>query len=162
MIRSTTWLAGIAAVGVTAVGAALMSQHLYGMQPCPWCVLQRLVFLAISIFALLGLLLRGPLRKAAIVALVLLTACGAAAALWQHFVAASAASCDLSLADRILSTMKLDENWPAVFMATASCSDAKVNLLGLPYEAWSLALYALIGAVAMRLLLPSHPRTAMR
>ena len=156
MIRRSLWLAGIAALGVAAVGAALISQHHYGMQPCPWCVLQRAIFLAISIAALLGLLLAGALRRVAIIALVVLTGCGAAAALWQHFVAASAASCDLTLADRIVGGMKLDQQWPDIFMATASCADAKVNLFGLPYEAWSLALFALMGAIGVRLLLPSR------
>ncbi len=55
MIRRTFWLAGVAAAGVAAVGAALVTQHVYGMQPCPWCVLQRAIFLAISIAALAGL-----------------------------------------------------------------------------------------------------------
>jgi disulfide bond formation protein DsbB len=53
--------------------------------------------------------------------------------------------------------LKLDEHLPEMFMATASCSDAKVNLFGVPYEFWSLALFALMGAVGVRLLLPSRP-----
>jgi len=156
VIRRAFWLAGVAAAGVAAVGAALVTQHVYGMQPCPWCVLQRAIFLAISIAALAGLLLPGVLRRLAIIALVLLTGCGAAAALWQHFVAANAAACDLTLADRIVGGMKLDAQWPEVFMATASCADARIDLFGLPYEAWSLALFALMGAVGVRLLLPSR------
>ena len=156
MNRSNAWLAGIALTGVAAVGAALVSQHLYGMQPCPWCILQRLIFLAISAAATLALALSGLARRLTLGVLVVLTGCGAAAALWQHFVSASAASCNLTLADRILSGLKLDETLPEVFMATASCSDAKVNLLGVPYEAWSLSLFALIGTIGVRLLLPSR------
>ena len=151
-------LAGIAAIGLAAVGAALVSQHVYGMQPCPWCVLQRAIFVAIGIAALLGLVLPGLARKAAALVLLLLAGCGAAAALWQHFVAASAASCNLTLAERIIGTLKLDQQWPEVFMATASCADAKVNLLGLPYEAWSLLLFVLVAAVALRLLLARRLR----
>ena len=66
-----------------------MSQHVFGMEPCPWCVLQRLVFVAIGVFALLGLAWRGAAgtRVAGGLAL-LLAAAGLAAALWQHFVAA--------------------------------------------------------------------------
>lgn len=154
MITTRTWLAGIAVAGVAAVAAALVSQHLYGMQPCPWCVLQRLIFLAISAAAAVAWLLHGRARLVALVLLVLLTGCGAASALWQHFVASSAASCNLTLADRIIGGMQLDAHWPEVFMATASCAEAQVDLLGLPYEAWSLALFALMGAVAVRLLLP--------
>jgi disulfide bond formation protein DsbB len=79
-----------------------------------------------------------------------------AAALWLHFVAASSASCDLTLADRIIGDLGLDARFPDVFMATASCADAKVDLLGLPYEVWALALFVLIGAAAVRLVLPSR------
>ena len=28
---------------------ALVSQHVFGMEPCPWCVLQRLIFVAIGV-----------------------------------------------------------------------------------------------------------------
>lgn len=157
MNHSRWMLGGVAAVSVAAVGAALVSQYVYNMQPCPWCVLQRVVFLAIAIVALVGLVLPGALRRLAVLLLVLLTGCGAAAALWQHYVAGNSASCNLTLADRIVGGLKLDEHLPEIFMATASCSDAKVNLFGLPYEAWSLALFALMGAVGVRLLLPSRP-----
>jgi disulfide bond formation protein DsbB len=157
-VNHSRWmLGGVAAVSVAAVGAALVSQYVYNMQPCPWCVLQRVVFLAIAIVALVGLVLPGALRRLAVLLLVLLTGCGAAAALWQHYVAGNSASCNLTLADKIVGGLKLDEHLPEIFMATASCSDAKVNLFGLPYEAWSLALFALMGAVGVRLLLPSRP-----
>ena len=150
------WLALIAVGGVAAVGAALVSQHVFGMQPCPWCVLQRVIFLAMAAAALAGLLLPGHARQAALVLLVLLAGCGAAAALWQHFVAAAAASCNMTLAEQIVAGMKLDEHWPEVFMATATCAEAKVDLFGLPYEAWSLALFALMGALGVRMLLPTR------
>lgn len=137
-------LAATAAVCLGAVGAALFTQYQWDMQPCPWCVLQRLVFVAIAAACLLGL--AAP-RLGAALALVLALA-GVAAALWQHFVAASAESCDLTLADRIMGATGLDAAFPEVFMAMASCADAKVDLLGLPYEAWSGMLFAAI-AVAM-------------
>ena len=120
------------------------------MQPCPWCVLQRLIFLAISAAALLALLLPGLLGTLSVWLLMALAGCGVAAALWQHFVAASAASCDLTLADRIMGALTLDAMWPEVFMATASCADAKVNLFGLPYEAWSGALFLLLLGAGLR------------
>ena len=153
MTRGSLWLAGIAAGGVAAVAAALVSQHVYGMQPCPWCVLQRAIFLAISLAALAGLLLPGVLRKLTLAILVLLAGSGVAAALWQHFVAAASASCNMTLADRIISALTLDEHLPEVFMATATCADAKVNLFGLPYEAWSGALFVVALLIGLKLLL---------
>ncbi len=149
------WL-GIAAAALAAVAAALVGQHVFGMQPCPWCVLQRLIMMLVAFTALFGALLvgRGNALSRAIAALVLLLAgSGAAAALWQHFVAARSDSCAMTLADRILSGSGLDSRWPEVFAAYASCADAKVALFGLPYEFWSLALFVLLGAAAARLAL---------
>jgi disulfide bond formation protein DsbB len=137
-------LAGVALGGVAAVGAALVSQHVFDMQPCPWCVLQRLIFLAVSAAAVVGLVWRSALGRRVSGGLVVgLALCGVAAALWQHFVAASSASCDLTLAERIVAATGLDGRFPEVFAAYASCADAAVDLAGVPYEFWSLLAFAL-------------------
>ena len=148
------WLAGIALACVLAVAAALFTQHALGMQPCPWCVLQRLVFLFIALLAVPGALSAAPLARVVSSALVVLGAvAGMAMALWQHFVSAASASCNLTFADRVMNATGLGERFPAIFAAYANCADAKVDLLGVPYEFWSLALFALIGLVAASLLL---------
>lgn len=147
----------MALVCIAAVGAALVSQHVYGMEPCPWCVLQRVVFLAIALACVIGLLWRGTIgRTLAAGASLLLAISGMAAALWQHFVAAASASCNLTLADRIVGGMRLDSLWPDAFSARASCADAAVNLFGVPYEFWSLLLFAGLAVVSVRLLLPAQ------
>ncbi len=142
-----------AGLSLVVVAAALYTQHALGMLPCPWCVLQRLVFVVVGTVALFGAAVNSPRVRRAAAALMLLGAlAGASAALWQHFVAASSTSCKLTLADRIMSTTGLDVLLPDVFGAWATCADAAVKLLGLPYEAWSLAVFVLLGAVAVRLL----------
>jgi protein dithiol:quinone oxidoreductase len=152
MSRANLLLA-IAAMCFAAVGAALVTQHVYDMQPCPWCVLQRLVFVVIGIVALLGLVWRSALGQRVMpFVLLLLSGSGIAAALWQHFVAASSASCNLTLADRIVSGLRLDAMLPDVFQATASCAEAAVDLAGVPYEFWSLALFIAIETAAVWLL----------
>lgn len=150
--RTTLLLAVTALVCVGAVGAALVSQHMFGMEPCPWCILQRIVFIAIALACDVGLLWRSPLGRRVAGALMLaLSACGAAAALWQHFKAAASASCNFTLADKVIVSMNLDGLLPEIFQPRASCADAAVNLLGVPYEFWSLLLFIAIGAVAARL-----------
>jgi protein dithiol:quinone oxidoreductase len=152
-LSRNAWLLLIAAASFGAVAAALLTQHVFDMQPCPWCVLQRLVFVAVGGVALLGLAWRSTLGQRALPLLLLaLCSAGIAAALWQHFVAAASASCNLTLADRIVSGLGLDAWLPQVFQATATCADAAVNLLGVPYEFWSLALLLLIEAAAAWLL----------
>jgi disulfide bond formation protein DsbB len=144
----------IATLCFAAVAAALVSQHVFDMQPCPWCVLQRLVFAVIGVIALLtwawptawGTRIGGA-------AMALFAVLGIAAALWQHFVAAASGSCNQTLADRIVSGIGLDGWLPEVFAARASCADAAVDLWGLPYEFWSLALFVLIAAAAARIAL---------
>jgi disulfide bond formation protein DsbB len=131
------------------VGLALATQHLWGMEPCPWCILQRLIFVLIALAALLGLLLG---RLFAGVLVLVSSLAGVAAALWQHFVAAASDSCKLTLAEKVIAGLGLDGSLPEVFQPRASCADAAVKLLGLPYEWWSLALFVLLGFAALRLL----------
>jgi disulfide bond formation protein DsbB len=152
--RHRAWPAGIAALCVAAVGAALVTQHAFDMQPCPWCVLQRLIFLSIAVLALATAAWPSPrTQRIGALGMSALAICGMAAALWQHFVAAASASCNQTLADRIVSGLGLDGWLPEVFQARASCADAAVNLGGLPYEFWSLALCALIALAAARMVL---------
>ena len=143
-----------AALSLGVVGTALYTQHALGMLPCPWCVLQRLIFVVVAAAALLGAALSSPAAgRAAAGAMLLGAVAGTGAALWQHFVATSDTSCKLTLADRIMSASGLDALLPDVFAAWASCADAAVKLWGLPYEAWSLAVFLLLAAVAVKLLL---------
>ena len=145
------WFSCIAFGCVAAVGAALVSQHVFNMQPCPWCALQRLILLAIAAVCLLaGVVGRSGRRIGGAVAL-LLALSGVMAALWQHFKAAASVSCNLTLADKILSGLQLDRALPDVFEPRASCADAAVNLLGVPYDFWSLALFVLVALAAARL-----------
>jgi disulfide bond formation protein DsbB len=153
--HSTLLLAGTAAGSLAAVGAALFGQHVQGMQPCPWCILQRLIFLTIAATALLTLAARLRWSEALRVgaALIgLLGLCGMAAALYQNLVAVHLPSCDMTLADRIVSGLGVDALAPELFEVRASCADAAVKLLGVPYELWSCLLFAVITAAAVLLL----------
>ncbi len=141
-------------ISLGAVGLALVTQHGFEMLPCPWCILQRMIFVAIAIAALPGALLASPAVRKASAALVLLLALGGiAAALWQHFVAAASASCNLTLADRIVTASGLDALLPGVFAPWASCADGATLLLGVPYEFYSLTLFVLSAAMTLWLLL---------
>ena len=74
---------------------------------------------------------------------------GIAAAMYQHFVAAKSDSCNLTLADKIVSGIGLDKLLPPVFEVRASCADAAVDLLHVPYEFWSLGLYVVLVVAAV-------------
>jgi disulfide bond formation protein DsbB len=138
---------------LAGVAVALLTQHALDMQPCPWCVLQRVIFVAIALAALPGLLAGGGAARWFSGPLMgVMALCGVATALWQHFVASSSTSCALTLADRINRGLGLDEALPQVFASYASCAEAKATLLGVPYEFYSLALFLVLGAAAALLL----------
>jgi disulfide bond formation protein DsbB len=152
-VSARFWLIANALLCIGAVGAALVSQHAFGMEPCPWCILQRVIFLAIALVCLIAAAMhaRASVIGAGLLSMAL-AGCGVAAALYQHFVASKSASCNLTLADRIVGALKLEPLAPDVFQVRANCADAAVNLLGVPYEFWSLALFVVVGVVALRVL----------
>lgn len=140
----------IALASVAAVGFALFAQYRLDMQPCPWCILQRVLFLLIALLAGLGALIGARVTTVLASLLIVASAAGGAASAWyQHFVAAKTSSCNLTLADKIVSSIHLDTALPAAFEVRASCADAASNLLGVPFEFWSLALYVVLAVVAL-------------
>jgi protein dithiol:quinone oxidoreductase len=141
--------------------AALVSQHVFDMQPCPWCIIQRIAYLLVGIFALLSqfatqssLRARAPLLLAGLAALG-----GLAAALYQHFVAAATSSCAFTAADKFLMATGVDELLPSVFKATAACDEANAPLLGIPYSLWSVALAVILLAMIIRAIQRAGVRT---
>jgi disulfide bond formation protein DsbB len=159
MVSSRAWLLAIAVACFLAVLGALVAQHGFDMQPCPWCILQRLFFLLIAIVALVGAVPTSYLARTVSATIVaLLSLAGGAAAVWQHAVAAKSASCNLTLADKILSALHLNTALPEIFEPRASCADAAVNLMGMPFEYWSLALFALLAVSSILSMRAQHLR----
>lgn len=141
----------LAAVGVVAAGALVLAaylQHVRGFEPCPWCVLQRLLVMLVALAAAIGAsvpMRARRLRAASAAVGALLSVAGIAMALYQHFVAAHSDSCALTLADRMIGGLRLAEFWPAMFEATARCDEANLPWLGVPFALWG-ALTFLITA----------------
>ena len=145
------WLLAMAGLCIAAVIAALVGQYAFDMRPCPWCILQRAIFVVIALLCLLGAATRTAAAQRVAAGLTLVFALlGGAAALWQHFVAAKSASCNLTLADRIVNTLQLESLMPTLFQITGSCADGAVSVLGVPFEFWSLALFVVLGGLAVR------------
>ncbi len=148
-LSPTQRFAAIALACAAAVGLALLGQYGFEMRPCPWCILQRLIFIVIGVIALLGALLGSRLVRIGVAGLVgVLAVLGAAAALWQHGVAAKSSSCNLTLADKILNALGVEALLPALFQITANCADSAVKVLGIAFEHWSLALFAVLALLA--------------
>lgn len=152
ILASTRLLHLIALLCVAAVGAALFSQHVLNMPPCAWCVFQRVLFLAIAAICWLGVLLArfGALIPRLAGLLAALGAVGGLIAGWyQHTVAAQTFSCERTFADRFMVDSGLDAGVPWLFGIYATCMDARVELLGVEYVFWAIALFAIIAVLGL-------------
>lgn len=162
--RSRSLLLGCAVFALAAVGVALVLQHAFDMRPCAWCVFQRLLYLLVAAFALAGLAFggRAGVRRSFAALAALAAAAGVWAALHQQLVAAQTQSCAFTFADRALMQLRLDETLPWLFMADASCNEANVPLLGVPFALWSVAAFVLLAAGASFAALSSKAPRARR
>lgn len=152
--RSVVLLVAIGMLSLGALLIALVSQHGFGIEPCAWCVMQRVVVMAIVVVAFVGALIARSLpRLGPIVAALLLLALsigGLLAAWYQHTVAAKTLSCAFTWADRTLMAWQLDAIWPAMFRVGATCADAaSARLAGLAFEVWSGALFVIVAVAAL-------------
>ena len=151
MPSNRTILRLIALASLGAVAIALVSQHVFDMRPCAWCVFQRLIFLVIAAVAALASLGQphGLLQRAGSVASLLLSLGGIISAWYQYSVAAQMFSCDRTFADRFMVESGLDATVPWLFGIYATCMDARVNLLGVEYALWGLGLFAVLAIASV-------------
>jgi disulfide bond formation protein DsbB len=146
-IRLPQVLAVVGVLALGSVGLAALAQYAFDMQPCPWCVLQRFIYIVVGVLALLAAMLSNTPRRIAIGLALLATLFGIASALWQQLAAASESSCNLSLAERITTALQLDRLLPQLFIAYASCADAAVSVLHVPFAVWSCAMYVILAVL---------------
>lgn len=142
-------LLACALLSFAAVGAALVSQYVFDMLPCAWCVLQRLIFIVLGVVCLIGAL-RPRLARSAAGAGVAVAVIGIAAAWYQHTVAAHLFSCDQTFADHFMVKSGLDGALPSLFGIMAGCMEARIELLGLEYVFWSLGLFVILAVLLLR------------
>lgn len=155
-LRPARLLNLIAIFAVAAVALALLSQHIFDMPPCAWCVFQRLLFLAIAAVCWLtlavGAVWRGAHRLGGLL-VVALAGGGVTAAWYQITVASQMFSCAQTFADRFMVGSGLDASVPWLFGIYATCAEAQVALLGIEYAWWSMALFVALGAMSLIALL---------
>ena len=144
MHRRLLALCAFASLGGVAVGLVL--QHQFGMEPCAWCVVQRMFYVLVGVFSIAALALGGvPLASLAAMLVADLSATlGLASAVFHQFVAARPGGCGITIADRFLMATSLHEHLPWLMNPTALCDEANQPLLGVPFAVWSIALFAVL------------------
>ena len=138
------WFAtlALAAFGLVAVGMEL--QVLLTLAPCPLCIFQRLLYLAIGALALLGFLLPGGRLPWS--GLIVLTGVGgfavAAYQSWMQAFPELATACnyaDPNAIERLVDVLGMQ--WPWLFLATGFCTSRDWVFLGLSMANWSVFVF---------------------
>lgn len=124
---------------VVCLAVALFSQHALGMQPCAYCVLQRLFFLGVAgLSGATAVLTRFPggkkLTAMGIGGSCFLSMGGLVTALIHHFGAEKMDGCNQSLASSFIFGSGLDTFAPSIFGIYASCQEAQTYFLGVNYS----------------------------
>ncbi|EKE17121.1 MAG: hypothetical protein ACD_10C00608G0002 [uncultured bacterium] len=139
------WFATLAlgCFGLVAIGMEL--QAILHLAPCPLCIFQRLLYLAIGALALFGFL--WPAIRLAWAGLIgLLALLGAAVAGYQTWMQAFpelATECgyaEPNAIERLVDWLGMQS--PSMFLATGFCTSRDWVFLGLSMANWSLLVFA--------------------
>ena len=135
--------------GLVAIGMEL--QTIFRLAPCPLCIFQRLLYLAIGGLALLGFL--WPKIRLVWAGLIgLLAVLGGSVAAYQTWMQAFpelATECGYAEPNAIERLVDwLGMAWPSMFMATGFCSSREWVFLQLSMANWSLLIFAAIAVYA--------------
>ena len=141
--RFPFYLALAAGVGLT--GCAVLLAAMMRLSACPLCIIQRMLYLSISTFALLGLS-AGNRRGARVIVLLLMSLAAATGVfvagfqVWlQRFARFASCAADYPWWEQLVDWA--GERLPLLFHASGSCGDPAWIFLGLSIAEWSLVIF---------------------
>lgn len=136
-------LFAISSICFALIAVALYLQHIQQMLPCPLCVIQRYMFLAIGVASLVSAI-SGKIREGTILAL--LAALGGLYAVGKHLyvIANPGFSCGIDPMETFLNKIPTAEYLPWLFRADGLCEGATDSLLGLAIPQWSAVWFVIL------------------
>lgn len=142
MVNNRSLLLSIAVAAFGLIGVALYLQHGLDMLPCPLCVIQRYLFIAIGVFALIGAYSSKP---KALAGLGLLAALGGLGTAGKHLwvLAHPGLSCGIDPMETFLNKIPTATYLPFLFKADGLCEDALAPWFGLSIPQWSFLWFGL-------------------
>jgi disulfide bond formation protein DsbB len=125
----------------------MLLQLIEGVVPCPMCIMQRLVWIAIVVVSLVGVMWHGQRRVLASHALHAVLALGgayvAARQSWLQWYPPQAASCGRDFYG-IVETFPLRQALPMLLKGSGDCSAVDWTFLGGSIANWSFLMFVLV------------------
>jgi disulfide bond formation protein DsbB len=147
------YLAGALFAG-SLMGFALFLQYVKHQDPCPLCMVQRVIFIAILVVFALATL-HGPKRAgekiyAALIVLLSMSGVGVATRhIWiQHLPKDQVPACGPGL-DYMLETMPMGDVLQKLMHGSGECAAKGWTFLTLGIPEWSLLCYLALGALSV-------------
>lgn len=138
------------------LGWAFWLQYGEGLEPCPLCMFQRMVFVVIALIFLVGTFHEPGRVGAWVYAFLLLIASGAGAALagrqvWlQSLPKDQVPACGMGLS-YMIDTMPFVDVIRRVLEGTGECAEKAWVFLGLSIAGWTLAIFVAIAFIGIAL-----------
>ncbi len=156
---SNRWLYLVGTLVIAgAFGAALYLQYVLHQEPCPLCMIQRFIFIAMLVLFAIATL-HNPKRSGtkvygALMALLALSGVSTAGRhIWlQHLPKDQVPACGPGL-DYMLGNFPMAEVWQELMHGSGECAAKGWTFLGLDIPEWSLLLYVLLGVWAVMITL---------
>ncbi|MBI5891304.1 MAG: disulfide bond formation protein B [Nitrosomonadales bacterium] len=152
---SGRWLYLLGALTVAVLyGSALYLQYVLRQEPCPLCMIQRVIFIAIGLLFFIAALHNAKRLGAKVYSLLIaLTALSgvafAARHIWiQHLPKDRVPACGPGL-DFMLKHLPLSDVWQEVMHGSGECAEKGWTFLMLGIPEWSLVWYVLLGVFAL-------------
>ncbi|BFM49680.1 disulfide bond formation protein B [Marinomonas sp. THO17] len=135
----------IALLAFVLLGIAFYMEYEMGLEPCPLCMLQRIMFFGVGLVSLLSALTASvKVRKVSASLVVVLSLLGAALAIrhlyLQHLPAEQLPACLPGLS-YMFDVFPWQEIMQAMIMGTGECGDVVWTFLGLSIPAWTLVAF---------------------
>lgn len=156
-MKDFNWYAIGAIVCTLLMGSAFYFEYVQGLVPCPLCIFQRVFFVAIGILCFAGWWHK-PARfahrlYASLIALLALGGAGVAGRqVWlQHLPADQVPECGPDLY-YMLEAFPLLETISTVLRGSGDCAEVQWQFLGLSMAGWTLFIFIVMFAIAIRML----------
>ncbi|RFC35039.1 MAG: Thiol:disulfide interchange protein DsbB [Candidatus Nitrotoga sp. SPKER] len=139
-------------------GTALYLQYVLHQEPCPLCMIQRVIFIAMLVLFAIATL-HNPKRSGtkvygALIALLALSGVVTASRhIWlQHLPKDQVPACGPGL-EYMLGNFPMAEVWQELMHGSGECAAKGWTFLGLGIPEWSLCLYVVLGVWAVMIAL---------
>ena len=139
-------------------GTAMYMQHVMYLDPCPLCIVTRVIILILAVLFLINLLIN-PIKLGRRFSGILFTLTSLAGVIvsgrhsWlQIYPPESEGSCGPGL-NHWIDNLPAQEVLQKVFKGTAECSAESLNIIGLTIPNWNLVFFLIFLFFSLRLLI---------